>query len=99
MSFAVKNNIADYENAEVYIVITQPDGKLLTSDVWESASTIDTRSEGKKRYTRKIRFEYQKGETKQLLFSLNADEYEKGTYILQLYHNGYMIGQTSKTLS
>ena len=99
VSFAVKNNIADYETADVYIVITQPDGKLLTSDVWESASTIDTRTEGKKRYTRKVRFEYQKGETKQLLFSLNAEEYEKGTYILQLYHNGYMIGQTSKTLS
>ena len=99
ISFAVKNNIADYENADVYVVITQPDGKLLTSDVWESASTIDTRTEGKKRYTRKVRFEYQKGETKQLLFSLNADEYEKGTYILQIYHNGYMIGLTTKTLS
>lgn len=99
VSFAVKNNIADYQTADVYVVITQPDGKLLTSDVWESASTIDTRTDGKKRYTRKVRFEYQKGETKQLLFSLNAEEYEKGTYILQLYHNGYMIGQTSKTLS
>ncbi len=99
VSFAVKNNIADYETAEVYVVITQPDGKLLTNDVWESASTIDTRSDGKKRYTRKVRFDYQKGETKQLLFSLNADEYEKGTYILQLYHNGYMIGQVTKTLS
>jgi hypothetical protein len=98
ISFSVKNNIADYGDAEVYVVITQPDGKLLTNDVWESAAMIDTHSEGKLRYTRKIKFEYQKGETKQLLFSLNADQYEKGTYLLQLYHNGYMIGQASKIL-
>ena len=99
ISFAVQNNIASYENTDVYVVITQPDGKLLTNDVWESASTIDTKNEGKKRYTRKIKFEYQKGETKRLNFSINADEYQAGTYILQLYHNGYMIGQSTKVLS
>ena len=98
ISFAVQNNIANYENTDVYVVITQPDGKLLTNDVWESASTIDTKTEGKKRYTRKIKFEYQKGETKRLNFSINADEYQAGAYILQLYHNGYMIGQSTKVL-
>jgi chromosome segregation ATPase len=98
ISFAVQNNIADYDNTEVYVVITQPDGKLLNDDVWESASTIDTKNEGRKRYTRKIKFEYQKGERKNLNFSINADEYQKGTYLLQLYHNGYMIGQSSKAL-
>lgn len=98
VSFTVQNNIADYENAEVYVVITQPDGSLLNTDVWESSSTIDTRNAGKIRYTRKIRFEYQKGEIKRLLFSLNADEYQKGAYTLQLYQNGYLIGQASKVL-
>jgi len=99
ISFSVKNNIADYDKAEVFVVVTQPDGKLLTTDVWESAATIDTRTDGKLRYTRKILFPYQKGDNKQLLFSLNADEYEKGTYKLQLYHNGFMIAETTKTLS
>jgi myosin heavy subunit len=98
ISFAVQNNIAEYSDAEVFVVITQPDGKLLTNDVWESASTIDTKNEGRKRYTRKIKFEYQKGESKTLSFSINADEYQKGTYTVQLYHNGYMIGRSSKTL-
>ncbi len=99
ISFAVQNNIAGYDKAEVYIVITQPDGSILTNDVWESSSSLATHNEGIKRYTRIIRFDYQKGETKRLIFSLNADEYQKGTYNLQLYHNGYMIGQTSKTLT
>jgi len=98
VSFALLNNIADYENTDVFVVITQPDGTLLTNDVWESSATIDTKHEGKKRYTRKIKFEYQKGETKRLTFSINADEYLPGTYTLQLYHNGYMIGQAVKVL-
>lgn len=99
ISFTVQNNIADYQNTDVFVVITQPDGSLLTNDVWESSSTIDTRNEGKKRYTRKIKFEYSKGEAKRLSFSINADEYQKGTYTLQLYHNGLMIGQALKSLS
>jgi hypothetical protein len=99
VSFAVLNNVNEYEDAEVYVVITQPDGQLLTSDAWESSSSIDTRNEGKKRYTRKVKFEYQKGETKRLVFSLNAEDYQKGTYNLQVYHNGYMIGQANKVLN
>lgn len=99
ISFTVLNNIADYENTDVYVIITQPDGKLLTNDVWESATTIDTKKDGKKRYTRKVRFDYQKGDMKQLIFSINADEYKAGNYSLQLYHNGYLIGQTTKKLS
>ncbi len=99
ISFTLLNNINETDNAEIFVVITQPDGKLLTNDAWESASSIDTHSEGKKRYTRKVKFEYQKGETKRLIFSLNADEYQKGNYNLQVYHNGYMIGQVNKVLN
>lgn len=99
VSFALQNNVNEYENAEVYVIITQPDGQLLTSDAWESSSSIDTHSEGKKRYTRKVKFEYAKGETKRLVFSLNADDYQKGNYNLQVYHNGYMIGQLNKALN
>jgi myosin heavy subunit len=99
VSFAVQNNVNEYENAEVFVVITQPDGQLLTNDAWESSAAIDTRTEGKKRYTRKVKFEYARGETKRLVFSLNADDYQRGTYNLQVYHNGYMIGQANKQLN
>jgi hypothetical protein len=99
ISFVVQNNVTDYGNADVFIVITQPDGRILQNDdVWET-STINLQAGGRINYTRKIRFEYHKGESKRLLFSLNAEEYLKGTYTLQLFHNGYMIGQTMKTLN
>ncbi len=98
VSFAVQNNITEDTDAEVYVVVTQPDGKVIKNDIWE-AFTIDTKKDGKKSYTRKIRFEYEKGETKNLIFSLNAEDYMKGNYKLQVYHNGYMIGQTTKALN
>lgn len=98
ISFAVQNNVTDYQNADVFIVITLPNSKVLKNeDVWE-ATSINLQNGSRISYTRKVRFEYLKGESKRLIFSLDAEEYLKGTYTLQLYHNGYMIGQTMKTL-
>ena len=98
ISFAVKNTITGFDNAEVFAVITQPDGKVLQTDAWETA-TINTYGYGKKTYTRKMKFEYQKGEIKQLQLTLRPDDYEKGNYRLQVFHNGYLIGETVKTLN
>lgn len=98
ISFTVQNNLTDYDGTDVFIIITQPDGKVLTPDVWESATPMTTHSGDRKSYTRKVRFEYFKGEAKQLTFSINADAYQSGAYSLQLYHKGHKIGQTSKTL-
>lgn len=96
-SFAVQNNISEDKNADVYVVVTEPNGQILRNTVWESGS-FDTRNEGKKNYTLKMHFEYEKGETKHLLSSLNADSYEPGNYTMQVYHNGVMIGKTIKML-
>lgn len=96
-SFVVQNHVNQFTNAEVTAVLIKPDGQVLQSTVWDSGS-FDT-GEGKKNYTRKIRFDYEKGEQKNLLFSIDTDKCEKGTYTFQLWHNGRKIGQTSKTLS
>ena len=50
-------------------------------------------------YSSKMRFDYSKGEIKKLNFSLSSDKYMKGNYILQIYHNGVLIGKLSKSLS
>lgn len=98
VSFTVQNNVTQYDNADMYIVINQPNGSILSNDdVWDS-SILTLHNGTKTSYTRKVRFEYTKGESKKLVFSINADEYLKGVYTLQLYHKGYMIGQVMKTL-
>lgn len=98
ISFAVMNTVTGFSNAEVFAVITQPDGKVIQPDVWEAAS-INTHDFGKKRYTRKMKFEYQKGETKQLELTLKPEDYERGNYKLQVFHNGYLIGETVRKLN
>jgi hypothetical protein len=94
-SFAVKNN-TNLSNAELMVVVLQPDGRIL-KNAWESG-TFDT-NEGKKVYSRKIKFDYTKGEVKHLNFSLDADNVQKGNYIMQLYNKGKIIGKAVKTVS
>ena len=86
------------DNAEVVVVISDPAGKPLNTEVWDVGS-FETKTEGRKVYTRKVRFEYNKGEAKQLIFSLEPNNFDKGTYKLSLYHNGIRIGGTSWKLS
>jgi myosin heavy subunit len=98
VSFAVQNNVTDYETTDLYVVITEPHGKVLPNeDIWEN-SVFTAKNGARITYTRKVRIEYNKGETKKLIFSLTPDEYYKGTYAMQVYHNGVLIGQTLKTL-
>ena len=93
ISCLLQNNINSYENSEVIIILTDPNNEVLEFSAWDSGS-FETKNEGRKKYTRKTRFAYTKGEPYPVLFTLNAPGYVKGNYILQIYHNGKMIGKT-----
>jgi len=95
-SFVVRNAGA-VNNSEIMVVVVQPDGRVLKGSAWESG--IFSTPEGKKIYSYKLSFDYSRGESKKLLFSLSADKYQKGNYIMQVYHNGSLIGKLSKSLS
>lgn len=96
-SFVVKSDNNPYSNAEVVVVVLQPDGQVLQKSSWESG-TFNT-NEGKKIYSCKMRFDYNKGEVKKLVFTLASEKFLKGNYIMQVYFNGTLIGRLSKTLS
>ncbi len=95
-NFVVKNSNMPFNSAEVYVVVLQPNGKVLQNSAWDAGS-FQT-SEGKKIYSCKLRFDYNKGEAKKLSFNLAGDGFSKGNYTLQLYHNGVMIGKMVKTM-
>ncbi len=96
-SFKVRNKNFQNSNAEIMVVVLQPDGRVLQNSPWETG-TFET-PEGKKIYSTKLRFDYNQGEAKQLLFSLTADKFQQGNYILNIYQNGRLIGKMVKTLS
>lgn len=95
-TFTVKNNLSVFNHTEIVVVVLQPDNKVLQASSWETGR-FDTR-EGKKIYSCKVKFEYAKGENKKLSFSLAGDKFQKGTYTMQLYFNGNLIGKTTRTL-
>lgn len=97
-SFTVQNRVSQFTNTEVTTVVVQPDGQVMQSTVWDSG-IFESKNGGKKSFTRKIRFDYERGEQKHLLFTIDAERIQKGTYTLQVWHNGIMIGQATKKLS
>ena len=96
-SFIVQNRVNQFSNVEVNTVLIQPDGKVLQRTVWGSG-TFDVKNGGKKSFTRKIRFDYEKGEQKHLLLTVDTEKCQKGVYTFQVWHNGIMIGKATKKL-
>lgn len=97
-SFILQNNFDSFLSADVYVVVVEPDGTVLQNSAWESG-TFNTRKGERKNYTRHIKFDYEKGEQKQLIFSLNTDRFQKGRYTLQVWQDGGLIGESYKTLN
>ena len=97
-SFTVRNKTTDFQTAEIIIVVTDPSGRSVNPEVWDAGS-FETKTEGRKVYTRKLQFQCNRGETKRLQFALEPENFEKGTYKISLYHNGICIGQSSWKLS
>ena len=97
VSLNLQNNIADYDNTEIIIIITDPGGQVIQNPVWDSGK-FTSKNDGVISFTRKLKFDYVKGEQKNLTFSIDADIYQKGTYKMQIYHNGIQVGKASQTL-
>jgi regulator of replication initiation timing len=96
-SFTVQNLTYEYTPAEVIIIVIEPDGNVLQNSDW-GPDNFETKSQGIRAFTRRVKFDYIKGQQKQVIFSLHADKFEPGTYKFQLWHKGVMIGQSSTTL-
>ncbi|MBS1513211.1 MAG: hypothetical protein JST86_20410 [Bacteroidetes bacterium] len=94
-SFTLKSNLNG--KCDIMIVVVQPNGQVLQKSAWESGS-FET-NDGKKVYSCKIRCETSKGENKQYNFSLTAEKFYKGNYIMQVYHNGVLLAKFNKALS
>lgn len=94
--FVIKGPAIQQGFAVVHVVVIQPNGQVLKNSAWESGA-FET-AEGRKIYSYQVRFDYAKGETKPLRFSLGSDRFMQGNYTMQLYHNGHVIGKLTKTL-
>lgn len=97
-SFQLQNQAYDFNNTEVFAIVIQPDGQVLTTDDTDAA-TFETKTEGLLSFTKKLKLDYIKGEKRKIIFPMQTNNVQKGSYRLQVWHKGIMIGEASKRLS
>jgi phage shock protein A len=98
VSFDVDNRIAPAGSAEVYVLVTGPDGKPVAQEALGSG-TFTTREEGDKPFTAKVPVKIETSKKVAVEFALKqADNFQKGAYKIEIYHNGFKIGEGTREL-
>ena len=98
VSCQMQNNIVSFTDAEVYMVLTDPEGNVIQDDQWQ-AGVFSSKNSGRIPYTRKNNFSYTKGDIKRITVNLKPAEFIQGTFSLQIYHNGSRIGKADLRLN
>lgn len=98
ISFDVDNRIDQGGSKEVYVAITDPDGQPVSVEALGSGK-FTSREEGEKFYTAKVPFDMEAGKKKHIEFAWKQNsDFKKGDYKIEIYHNGFKIGEGTKTL-
>lgn len=94
VSFDVENRIAKSGPADMYLIVTAPDGKVIS----DGASVLNTRTDGDKNFTAKIPVNYEQGTRKSVQFPIQQNDFTTGNYKIEIYHNGFKIGEGVRSL-
>lgn len=98
ISFDVDNRIVQSGATDVYVCITSPDGKPVSVEALGSGS-FTTREDGEKVFTAKVPVDFEQGKKKHVEFAWKQNsEFQKGNYKIEVYHNGFKIGEAVREL-
>jgi chaperonin cofactor prefoldin len=97
VSFNVENRIAKSGPTDMYIIVTGPDGKVISSEA-TNGGTFTTRQDGDLNYTSKLTVNYEPGTRQNVQLPLALGKYSTGDYKIQVYHNGFKIGEGVRSL-
>lgn len=96
VSFDVENRIAKSGPADMYIIVTAPDGKVISDPA--GSSVLNTRTDGDKTFTARVPIEYVQGKRQNLQFPIKQSDFLTGNYKIEIYHNGLKIGEAVRSL-
>lgn len=98
VAFNVENRVTTSGPADLYVVVTDPKGQTVqNSNLGSGAMT--TRQDGDRNFTAKVPVEYETGTRKGISFPINnPDGFEPGDYRIEVYHNGFKIGEGIRSL-
>ena len=94
VSFNVENRIAKSGPADMYLIVTAPDGKVIS----EAGSVLNTRTDGDKTFTARIPVNYEQGTRMPVSFPIKQNDFKTGDYKVEVYHNGFKIGEGVRSL-
>lgn len=97
VSFNVENRIAKSGPTDMYIIVTGPDGKVIASEA-TNGGIFTTRQDGDLNYTSKLTVNYEPGTRQNVQLPLAFGKYATGDYKIQVYHNGFKIGEGVRNL-
>ena len=101
ITFDVDNRIAQPGNTDVFVLVTGPDGKIITTSTADTnnAATFTTREEGVKTFTAKVPVALETAKRKNVEFAfIPGTAFQEGAYKIQIYQNGFLIGEGTKEL-
>ncbi len=98
ITFDVANRIVQSGSTDVYVCITSPDGKPVAVEALGSGN-FTSRDDGEKPFTAKIAVDFETGKTKHVEFAWKQNsDFQKGNYKIEVYHNGFKIGEGVREL-
>ncbi len=93
------NRIIESGDQTIYIAVKGPNGNIIHSK-GNATGTIQLDKGGTQQYTTKKNVSYTKGKNSYNIKTncVPTDKFEPGTYSVELFHKGYLIGQDNITL-
>ncbi|MBC7587996.1 MAG: hypothetical protein H7178_06500 [Chitinophagaceae bacterium] len=91
-----ENRIAPSGKKDLYVCVVGPDGKPITM-----GEVLTTKEDGDKKITSKVTVDYEQGKRSAISFDWKPDndiKYQAGNYKIEIYQNGYKIGESIKSL-
>jgi myosin heavy subunit len=97
VSFDVENRVAKSGPADVYVIVTGPNGQVI-SDASMGSGVLTTRADGDKPFTMKTSVDYEQGTRKTVSVPIRQSDFQTGDYKIEIYQNGFKIGEGVKSL-
>jgi len=96
VSFNVENRVAKSGPADMYVIVTGPDGKVINDPA--GPMTLSTRTDGDRPYTFKTTINYEQGTRKSIEVPLRQESFQTGNYKIEVYQNGFKIAEGVRSL-
>ena len=97
VSFDVENRVARSGPADLYVIVTGPNGQVV-SDPSMGSGTLTTRTDGDRQFTYKSTLNYDQGTRKSVQIPLRQNDFQTGNYKIEIYQNGFKIAEGVRSL-